>query len=169
MTGLIQSADSSNDQSRRSDNVAYLLFSNPTTALSDRLWNFLNTLGYFMAREPWCSCLKNQPSDLLGILFNSFSDRTDPPQLLIDGQVDMVTAWNGRIFDAQREGAPIAICWECGHVIAMDNWVIPLGSPNKELAQLFIAWASFPEINVQISKHISYGPVSNKAIECSLG
>ena len=36
------------------------------------------------------------------------------PEFLISGEVEMCTAWNGRIFDAQQTGAPLRICWECG-------------------------------------------------------
>jgi putative spermidine/putrescine transport system substrate-binding protein len=88
-----------------------------------------------------------------------------PPELLIKGEVDYTTAWNGRIFDAQKQGAPIRVCWECGFVVGIDAFSIPKGSPKKELAQLFIAWTAFPENNVRLSQVSSYGPTDQEAVK----
>ena len=95
---------------------------------------------------------------------------SDCPQLLISGEVDMCSAWNGRIFDAvEGEGAPLAVCWECGHIINYGGWLMVNGMkelhPERyELGNLVIAWVTFAENNVQVSKYISYGPVNRKAI-----
>ena len=94
---------------------------------------------------------------------------SDCPQLLISGDLDMCTNWNGRIFDAAREGAPLKICWECGHLINTDAMGIIKGLKDQdpeafELAQLFIAWTSLPEINARISQFITYGPVNTKSL-----
>ena len=81
----------------------------------------------------------------------------------------MCTAWNNRIHEAQQEGSPIAICWHCGHLLATDVWFIPRGLSTQDpdkfyLAQLFMAWTSFPEINVNMSKYIAYGPINLKSL-----
>ena len=94
---------------------------------------------------------------------------SDCPQLLLSGELDMCSAWNGRIFDAQQAGSPITICWECGYLLSSDANVIPNGlkeqDPNQfELAQLVLAWISLPEISVEVSKYISYGPVNLDAV-----
>ena len=94
---------------------------------------------------------------------------SDCPVLLVSGELDMCTAWNGRIFDAQKEGAPVKVCWTCGHVLNTEAFVVPKGlkeqdSRQFELAQLFLAWTAFPEINAQLSKYISYGPINLGAI-----
>jgi putative spermidine/putrescine transport system substrate-binding protein len=88
-----------------------------------------------------------------------------PPELLIKGEVDYTTAWNGRIFDAQKQGAPIKVCWECGFVVGIDSFSIPKGSPKKDLAQLFIAWTAFSENNVRLSQVSSYGPTDQEAVK----
>ena len=98
-----------------------------------------------------------------------WSAGSECPQLLISGEVDICTAWNGRIFDAQQVGAPMKICWECGFTLNAEAKAIPKGlkeqDPDKfELAQLFIAWTSFPEINAQMSRYISYGPINFKSM-----
>ena len=94
---------------------------------------------------------------------------SDCPQLLISGDLDMCTAWNGRIYDATKEGAPIEICWECGHLINTDGWGIIKGLKEQdpeafELAQLYMAWTSLPEINARISLFITYGPINIKSL-----
>jgi putative spermidine/putrescine transport system substrate-binding protein len=85
-----------------------------------------------------------------------------PAQLLVDKEVVMASAWNGRIEKVIREGAPIKIIWN-GGALQGDSWVIPKGAPNKELAMLFIAWQSLPEVNWRTSKYISYGPINKKS------
>ena len=90
---------------------------------------------------------------------------SDCPQTLISGDYDMCTAWNGRIYNAQVEGEPLAICWECGHLIGTGAFVMAKGldEANPEafdLGQLFIAWTGLPEINANISKYITYGALN---------
>ena len=99
-----------------------------------------------------------------------WSSGVDCPSGLIAREIDFCTAWNGRIYDAQvKEGEPITICWTCGHMINTDSWGAPRGLKDQdadlfELAQLFMAWTSFPEINAELSKYISYGPMNLAAV-----
>jgi putative spermidine/putrescine transport system substrate-binding protein len=86
------------------------------------------------------------------------------PELLMKGELDMCSAWNGRIYDAIKQGAPLKICWECGFVAGGNAFVIPKGSPNKELAELFIAWSGIPEIFANYTKYIPYSPGDKEAI-----
>ena len=90
------------------------------------------------------------------------------PEFLISGEVDMCSAWNGRIFDAQQTGAPLGICWECGFMTGTGGWTVAKGlkeqDPAKyELVNLAIAWATFPENNVRIAQFITYGPINKKS------
>ncbi|MEE9249413.1 MAG: extracellular solute-binding protein, partial [Dehalococcoidia bacterium] len=123
------------------------------------------------------SSLTPEQEDRAFELFDQYRDQvtliwatgSDCPQLLLSGELDMCTAWNGRIFDAQQEGASLKVCWECGHVINTDSWAIPRGLKEQDpdkfyLSQLFIAWTSFPEINAQISLYITYGPVNTRSL-----
>jgi putative spermidine/putrescine transport system substrate-binding protein len=94
---------------------------------------------------------------------------SDCPQFLLSGEADLCTNWNGRIYDATKEGAPLKICWECGHVLNTDGWGIIKGLKEQdpeafELAQLYMAWTSFPEINARMSQFITYGPVNSKSL-----
>jgi putative spermidine/putrescine transport system substrate-binding protein len=86
------------------------------------------------------------------------------PELLIKGELDMCSAWNGRIYDAIKQGAPLKICWECGFVAGGNAFVIPKGSAKKDPAQLFIAWTGLPEIFMNYPKYIPYSPGDKEAI-----
>ena len=96
---------------------------------------------------------------------------TDCPAALLNDEVDMCTAWNGRIWNVQSEpgGDNIHYCFECGHLTQTDVFYIPKGSPNKTLAELFIAWTGHPEINVEISNYITYGPLNTHALPLTIG
>jgi len=64
-----------------------------------------------------------------------------PPQFLVAGDVALTTVYNGRIDAANREGKNLKITWT-GGIYDLDYWVIPKGTPNKEAALKFIAFAS---------------------------
>ena len=81
----------------------------------------------------------------------------------------MWRGWHGRIWDAQQEGVSIKICWECGCFLNTTNRGVIKGLAEQDpekfyLAQLFLAWVAFPEIQVQLSKNISFGPINLKAL-----
>ncbi|HSI50424.1 MAG TPA: ABC transporter substrate-binding protein [Ideonella sp.] len=86
-----------------------------------------------------------------------------PPQFLVAGDVVMATAYNGRIDAAQREGKNLKISWT-GGIFDLDYWVIPKGSPNKDLAMKYIAAAAAPGAQAEYAQNISYGPTNNKAL-----
>ena len=86
-----------------------------------------------------------------------------PPQFLVAGDVVMSTVYNGRIDAANREGKNLKISWT-GGIYDLDYWVIPKGSPNKDAATKFIAFASTPEAQAEYAKNIAYGPTNNKAL-----
>ncbi len=88
----------------------------------------------------------------------------DAPQSLIDGEVDIAAAYNGRIFGAQKEGAPLALSWDQS-LLQYDYWVIAKGSPNKDNAAKFLAYISRAEPQAEFAKAISYGPVNLKAFD----
>lgn len=85
------------------------------------------------------------------------------PQLLADKEVSMTLAYNGRIFDAiVEEGKPFAFIWD-GANLDMDYWVVPKGAPEKDAAMKFIAFASDPARQADLSKYIAYGPPRKSA------
>lgn len=86
-----------------------------------------------------------------------------PPQFLVAGDVAMTTAFSGRIDAAQREGKNLQITWT-GGIYDLDYWAMPKGTPNKDMAQKFIAMASSPDAQAEYARNISYGPTNNKAL-----
>ena len=87
-----------------------------------------------------------------------------PPQFLVAGDVVMSTAFNGRIDAAKREGKQLNVVWN-GGIYDLDYWVIPKGTPNKDLAYQFIKHASSPDAQAVYAKNIAYGPVNVAALK----
>ncbi|MCG8273330.1 polyamine ABC transporter substrate-binding protein [Aquamicrobium sp. NLF2-7] len=86
----------------------------------------------------------------------------DAPQSLIDGEVDLAAAYNGRIFGARQQGAPLSLSWDQS-LLQYDYWVIMKGSPNKDNAAKFLAYISRAQPQATFAEAISYGPVNNEA------
>ncbi|KQQ80846.1 ABC transporter substrate-binding protein [Aureimonas sp. Leaf324] len=85
-----------------------------------------------------------------------------PIQLLASGEVVMTSAYNGRLAGINKsEGKNFQIVWP-GSIYAVDSWVVLKGSPNKDAAFDFIAFASQPENQSKLPDYIAYG-LPNKA------
>jgi putative spermidine/putrescine transport system substrate-binding protein len=87
-----------------------------------------------------------------------------PPQFLVAGDVVMSTAFSGRIDSAQREGKNLQVSW-AGSIYDLDYWTIPKGTPNKDAAEKFIAFASSAEAQKTYSTKIAYGPANVTALK----
>jgi putative spermidine/putrescine transport system substrate-binding protein len=87
-----------------------------------------------------------------------------PPQFLVAGDVVMSTAFNGRIDAAQREGQNLKVMWN-GSIYDLDYWAIPKGTPNKALAEKYIAYTLTPKQQVTFTQHIAYGPADVAALK----
>jgi putative spermidine/putrescine transport system substrate-binding protein len=71
-----------------------------------------------------------------------FDSWSQAPQLLNDGGAVLVQSANGRFYDSIRqEKKPFVIVWD-GHVYDLDAWAIVKGTPKKDLAMQFIAYAT---------------------------
>jgi putative spermidine/putrescine transport system substrate-binding protein len=83
--------------------------------------------------------------------------------LLGKGEVAMAMIWNGRAYSAKHiDNKPVEIQWN-GQIVTADYFVVPKGTPNKDAAMDFIAWASCKENNAAPSKYIPYGPTNTNA------
>ena len=81
-----------------------------------------------------------------------------PPQLLADGEVDIASAYNGRLFSLIVEKKqPVAMMWDW-QVFAIDGWVIPKGTKNKAAVLKYLKFATDTQRLADQSKYISYGP-----------
>ncbi|CAD5249797.1 ABC-type transport system periplasmic substrate-binding protein [Halomonas sp. 59] len=86
-----------------------------------------------------------------------------PVRLLEEGQVVMASGYNGRFFAAMVErDLPIEILWD-GQLQEHETWAIPRGAPNPEAAQTFIRFATTSERQVELARHIPYGPTRRSA------
>ena len=86
-----------------------------------------------------------------------YESGSQAPQLLSDGEVVMTTSYNGRIFSAaQQDKKPLCISWD-GQYWDMDVWMIPKGSPRKDLALKFIKEATDPKLQGKLSSLLPYG------------
>jgi len=85
-----------------------------------------------------------------------------PPQLLSTGEVAIAMAWNGRILDAQKNNAPIAMTLKDG--ITWGNaFIVPRGSPYKQLAMEVINYSITEEAQDRLIPIGTYGPVLEKS------
>jgi putative spermidine/putrescine transport system substrate-binding protein len=89
---------------------------------------------------------------------------SEAPQSLIDGEVTLAAAYSGRISAARDLGAPLGFSWQ-DSLLQHDYWVVMKGSPNKEHAMRFLAYASRAEPQAAFSQAISFGPVNTSAYE----
>lgn len=88
----------------------------------------------------------------------------EPIDLIAGGQVQMTSAWNGRVHAAIDEGKPIDFDWEQA-ILNSDWWVIPRGAENRKSAQEFVAFASSVPAQSELPRYIPYGPVNTRALE----
>lgn len=84
------------------------------------------------------------------------------PQLLASGEVAMTTAWNGRIYNANKEGKNFKIVWD-NQILNSNFWAIPKGAKNVDASIEFIKYSVDPEVLAGITKYIPYGPVRKTA------
>ena len=92
-------------------------------------------------------------------------------QVLQDGEVDMVGAWNGRIQAAMADKAAksgeLAITFD-QQMLVSDCWLIPKGAPNKDLAMKAVAIMMRPEVQARLPQYINYAPSNTKAFDTGL-
>ncbi|MFZ1340574.1 MAG: ABC transporter substrate-binding protein [Paracoccaceae bacterium] len=86
------------------------------------------------------------------------------PQLLASGEVVMTTAWNGRIYNANKEGQDFKIVWD-NQILDSNYWAIPKGAKDIAASMAFIKYAVEPEVLAGTTKYIPYGPVRASAAE----
>jgi putative spermidine/putrescine transport system substrate-binding protein len=85
-------------------------------------------------------------------------------QLMKDGEVDMITGWNGRFDVVAKDGAKVAYTFNQA-LLDYDCFAVPKGAPNKDLAMKFLAEISKPQYQAEFTKYITYGPTNKKAYD----
>jgi putative spermidine/putrescine transport system substrate-binding protein len=85
-------------------------------------------------------------------------------QILIDGEVELSTTWNGRVHQPKLDGAPVDFHFNQALFVS-DAWVVPKGAPNRKESMEFIAFAMQAETQAAFSREIPYGPVNPAALK----
>ena len=86
-----------------------------------------------------------------------------PPQLLADGQVVMTSAWNGRIYDANKNsGKHFEIMWDA-QGLDWDLWAIPKGDPRWKTPTTSSRSRARADAQADQTNYISYGPANMDA------
>ncbi len=97
--------------------------------------------------------------------------KDDGQELLARGEVDMVIEYSGDIFQIMDECECDTYAYvipEEGTNFWLDNLVIPVGAPNKALAEVFIDYVLDPHVAASISNYTAYGTPNQKALELEL-
>ena len=84
-------------------------------------------------------------------------------ELIGSGEVAMAMVWNGRGHSAKHtDNKPVEIQWN-QQIVTADYFVVPKGTPNKQAAMEFIAWATCANNNAAVSEKIPYGPTNKNS------
>jgi len=85
-------------------------------------------------------------------------------QLIQSGEVDMISAWNGRSQAAIDGGAPVTIVWNQG-LYSIEGWGIPKGTPRAEMAKAFVRFCADAKLQSAFTDDLAYGPTNLKAYD----
>ena len=85
-------------------------------------------------------------------------------QLLIDGEVNMTTCWNGRITPLKAEGKPVDITWNGGGLL-LSYLGIPKGAKHPKEAMEFIRFRNNPEASAEFVRQMPYPGFNPKMME----
>jgi len=88
---------------------------------------------------------------------------SQPPQWLASGEVALTVAYNGRIAAANaNDGRDFGIAW-AGNLYTLDSWVVMRGSPNRQRALDFLAFAGQAQVQAGLPPRIPYGVTAQGA------
>jgi len=83
-------------------------------------------------------------------------------QLIRDGEVDMMSIWNGRATELRLRGVPVELVWN-GAVRSTSTWCVVKGAPNRKLAWEFVNFASQAKPQAEFASRLYYGPINPRA------
>ncbi|MBM3487774.1 MAG: ABC transporter substrate-binding protein [Alphaproteobacteria bacterium] len=85
-------------------------------------------------------------------------------QLLRDGEVDMMSMWNGRAVELIDDKVPAELVWNEAEMVAV-HWVVVKGTPRAKLAWRFVQFAHQPEPLAKFANTMNYGPLNPKSFD----
>jgi putative spermidine/putrescine transport system substrate-binding protein len=83
-------------------------------------------------------------------------------EMMEKGEVGMLLAWNGRAYNAAKNGAPYLPQWN-QNIAVYDVFMVPKGVKNKDAAMKFIAYATGAEAQARLTENIPYAPINSDA------
>ena len=87
-----------------------------------------------------------------------------PSELIAAGIVNMSSGYTLWFDPGQERNRHTTIIWRQS-LYDIDSWAIPKGTPKRDDAYRFIAFASSPERQKALSEQITYGPTNRNAVE----
>ncbi len=84
--------------------------------------------------------------------------------LIKSREVDMLTAWNGRLAQLIHRGDPVAISWEQA-LFVQSAWFVIKNAPNKKEAMEFINFTNRAKNQAMVASKIFYGPTNPEALK----
>jgi putative spermidine/putrescine transport system substrate-binding protein len=82
---------------------------------------------------------------------------------IAEGEVALISAWNGRVQTEIDAGAPVKIQWN-QNLQTADYLVVPKGTSRKEEAMELIAYCVSAQNNHRLSQFIEYAPINKESI-----
>jgi putative spermidine/putrescine transport system substrate-binding protein len=84
-------------------------------------------------------------------------------QQIAEGEVALISAWNGRVQTEINAGSPVKSQWN-QNLQTADYLVVPKGTSRKEEAMELIAYCVSAENNHRLSDYIEYAPINKESI-----
>ncbi|WP_271672870.1 ABC transporter substrate-binding protein [Bradyrhizobium sp. CCBAU 51627] len=86
----------------------------------------------------------------------------EPIQLLINREIALTSAYDGRAFAAIQQGAPMRMMWD-GAITVENYWTVLKGGPNSANAQKFISFVNRAEMAAAFTQETGFpGPNKNQ-------
>jgi putative spermidine/putrescine transport system substrate-binding protein len=83
-------------------------------------------------------------------------------QLVLDGEVDIISGWANRMYAAIAQGAPYRRVWNQA-IMGFEGWAVPRGTKNRAAAMEFLAFAAKPDRQAAFARSQPVGPTNKGA------
>lgn len=94
-----------------------------------------------------------------------FDTSSQGAQLLADGEVNMIVAHNGRIFEAvENEKQPFKIAWG-DQIWTAGMMIVTKGTPLRDLAMDYVRYAQSAEAQARFTNIMPYAPTRKSAMQ----
>lgn len=91
-----------------------------------------------------------------------FDTMADSERLMVEGDVAMIEGWQARVLGARLEGSRFKVI-PSERIVAYDVFMVPKGTPNRELGMRLIAEAVGVAAQEEYSSVVPYGAINRRA------